>query len=227
MKINWHIVAIVVSTVGAAVTSLESTDPKHLQYYLTAMFLLHAIQAGLGLSASKRIEKLSGNSGPPSPSAGGAGASAAAAALCIFFLFGMSVTSPGERTATAPVMTEIQAGCGASNPNIIQPLITVGQNLGICVIQAAVGDLPEAFTDPASLIEAIASSCTKYGIATAAQILATIEEAIASSPSTQVPPSSPDAGTSSVTLLRLQKVRDAAAHVIAQNNVQAFGGTPK
>jgi hypothetical protein len=220
-NINWHVISIVLAALGAALVSLESGDPKHLQWYMTALFILHAIQSALGSNLSQEIGKLKLNAPPPSPPAV---PPAAAATFCILFLalgFSIGDSSIHRTTPTEPTVTEV--GCG-SNPGI-QPLFVAGENLGICIVQAAVGDLPEAFTDPASLLSAIASACTAYGIATAAQILATIEQAIASTPT--YPDAGGDAGFSSASLLKLQKVRDAAAHIIAQNNVAAFGGTPK
>jgi hypothetical protein len=222
IQVNWHVVGILVGALGAAVTSLESSDPKHVQYYLTALFVLHAIQSALGLDASRKIEKLSGSSGPPAAPPSPPASKAVQAAAATFCLFLLGAIAAGGGVTSAP---EMQVGCG-SNPGI-QPLIQDTEKLGICVVQAAASDLPEAFSDPDSMLEAIASSCSAYGMATAAQILATVEEAIANSPATQVPPSSPDAGTSSLVLARLKRVRDAAAHAVARSNVARFGSSPK
>jgi hypothetical protein len=226
-KINWHLVAIVVAAAGAAVTSLESTDPKHLQYYVTALFVLHAIQSALGWSTKQKLAKLSGDKPPSTPGASAAATGVTSAltiwmgSICVTIVLGLSVRDYHLNANTVVAET---VGCSSTNVNT-KPLLADGEQLGICVVQAAASDLPEVLSgDPASLLSAIAGECAAYGVATAEQILATIEEALASQPA--VPDAGPDAGTS-IALRRLKIIREAAAHVAAQNRVTSFGGTPK
>ena len=82
-----------------------------------------------------------------------------------------------------------------------QALIQPSEQLGICILQAAVGDIVEAISDPLSLIPAIISSCGAYGVATVEQVIAIIEQALSSSPA--------DAGAT-VAAMRLATVHSAA-----------------
>jgi hypothetical protein len=78
------------------------------------------------------------------------------------------------------------------------------------VAQAAIGDIVEAISDPASLIGAIIAACSQYGTATVEQIIMWIEQAIANQPAL-------DGGNVALNKARLNKVRSAAIaiqHVI-------------
>jgi len=93
----------------------------------------------------------------------------------------------------------------------LAPLVAPSEKLGMCILQAAVGDLVEAISDPASLIPAIIGSCTGYGVATVEQVVAIIEEALGASPVS-------DSGA--VLIARLKKVH-AAALVVASKKSDA------
>lgn len=116
------------------------------------------------------------------------------------------------------------AGCSGSVN--IKPLVASSEALGICVVEAAAADFVDALTDPASLVSAIIGSCASYGVATVEQVLATIEEAIGAAPALPVADAGPgsvdggpDAGPAGNVLpkaqVRLRKVRDAAAAIVA------------
>lgn len=87
------------------------------------------------------------------------------------------------------------------------PITSTLPSLGICVVQAAVGDIVEVISDPVSLIGAIISACSAYGTATVEQIIAWLESALASQPVV-----TSDAGAISVAVAkaRLSKVHAAA-----------------
>jgi hypothetical protein len=105
-------------------------------------------------------------------------------------------------------LAEDTVGCTAAQG---AQLIAPSEQLGLCVLTASVSDLVDAIQDPATLVPAIIGACLQYGEATAAQILAVIEEEFASAPAV-------DSGIalSSVQAGRLKKVRDAAAAMAAK-----------
>lgn len=119
-------------------------------------------------------------------------------------------------------------GCNAPPP--VTPIISSLPPLGICVAQAAVGDIVDAINDPFSLVTAIINQCLPYGVATVEQVVQWIETALASQPILTSPDAAtaPDgAGTApgSVSLAvhrgRLAKVHAAA---LSQMHVVIFPG---
>lgn len=118
----------------------------------------------------------------------------------------LAVTLP-LLAAAAPVggvaiTAAVEEGCGGTLPSGA-PIVGTLPPLGICVVQAAIGDIVEAISDPASLIGAIISACSQYGTATVEQVIAWIEQAIAGIPTF-------DGGTVALNKARLNKVHAAA-----------------
>jgi hypothetical protein len=118
----------------------------------------------------------------------------------------LAVTLP-LLVAAAPVggvavTAAVEEGCGATLPSPT-PILGSLPPLGICVVQAAIGDIVEAISDPASLISAILAACSQYGTATVEQIIAWIEQALAGAPGL-------DGGSVALNKARLNKVHAAA-----------------
>jgi len=110
-------------------------------------------------------------------------------------------SSPPAARVLSPAAETV--GCGPVNA---APLVPVSEKLGMCILQAAVGDLVEAIADPVSLVQAVIGACRAYGVATIEQVIAIIEEAISSPPAV-------DAGAAPLSAAqhaRLEKVHAAA-----------------
>jgi hypothetical protein len=117
----------------------------------------------------------------------------------------LAVTLP-LLAAAAPVggiavTAAVEEGCSTLPPTT--PITSSLPPLGICVVQAAIGDIVEAISDPASLIGAIISACSQFGTATVEQIIAWIEQALAGAPGL-------DGGSVALNKARLNKVHAAA-----------------
>jgi hypothetical protein len=117
--------------------------------------------------------------------------------------------------AAAPVggvalTAAVEEGCNTLPSGA--PILNSLPPLGICIVQAAVGDIVEIIADPAALIGVLLAACAQYGTATVEQIIAWIELALASPPAL-------DGGTVATHKARLNKVRSAALamqHVVVQ-----------
>lgn len=106
------------------------------------------------------------------------------------------------------VTAAVEEGCSNLPPTT--PITGTLPPLGICVAQAAIGDIVEAISDPASLINVIIAACSQYGTATVEQIIMWVEQAIAGIPAL-------DGGNVALNKARLNKVHAAAVaiqHVI-------------
>src|SRR5580693_2996473 len=71
---------------------------------------------------------------------------------------------------------------GCNTPPPTAPIVNSLPPLGICVAQAAIGDIVDAINDPLSLITAIINQCAPYGVATVEQVVQWVEIALASQP---------------------------------------------
>lgn len=119
---------------------------------------------------------------------------------------------------------------GCNTPPPIAPVVNTLPPLGICIAQAAIGDIVDAINDPLSLVTAIINQCLPYGVATVEQVVQWIEVAFAAQPILVLPDAAtaPDgAGTApgsvslSVHRARLAKVHAAA---LSQLHVMIFPG---
>lgn len=107
-------------------------------------------------------------------------------------------------------------GCSANLPSPT-PIVNSLPPLGLCVVEAAATDIVDAISDPASLIGAIVSACSRFGSATIEQIIAWVEQALSSQPAVA------DAGPSPASARRA-KVRAAA---LAMQHVVVVSPPPK